>query len=284
MHHPDSVRLNKAISDSGYCSRREADTLIEKGRVTVNGEKSGLGDRVMHGDEIRVDDKIITENTTEVFIMLNKPVGITCTTDTRFDDNVVDFVKHSERIFPVGRLDKPSEGVLLLTNVGDIVNKILRAGNQHEKEYIVKVDRPVTDEFVKRMGSGIPILETVTKRCKVERVSRFEFRIILVQGLNRQIRRMCEYLGYEVVALQRIRIMNLELGDLPVGQWRDLTAEELKTLKDSVKDSDGLPKTYGKDNRRQPEETIKPEIKRREERNLKREQRSTEGRRRRGSN
>ena len=284
MHHPDSVRLNKAISDSGYCSRREADTLIEKGRVTVNGEKSGLGDRVMPEDEVRVDGKLIKENTAEVYIMLNKPVGITCTADTRFDDNVVDFVNHPERIFPVGRLDKPSEGLLLLTNEGDIVNKILRAGNKHEKEYIVKVDRPVTDEFIKRMGSGIPILDTVTKRCKVERISRFEFRIILVQGLNRQIRRMCEYLGYEVVALQRIRIMNLELGDLPVGAWRDLTAEELKTLKDSVKDSDGLPKAYQKDGREKAVETVKPEKKRQEERNLKRAQRSTGGRRRRGPN
>tara|TARA_R110000751_G_scaffold161355_5_gene267168 strand:- start:33605 stop:34498 length:894 start_codon:yes stop_codon:yes gene_type:complete len=284
MHHPDSVRLNKAISDSGYCSRREADTLIEKGRVTVNGEKSGLGDRVMPEDEVRVDGKLIKENTAEVYIMLNKPVGITCTTDTRFDDNVVDFIKHPERIFPVGRLDKPSEGLLLLTNEGDIVNKILRAGNKHEKEYIVKVDRPVTDEFIKRMGSGIPILDTVTKRCKVERISRFEFRIILVQGLNRQIRRMCEYLGYEVVALQRIRIMNLELGDLPVGAWRDLTSEELKTLKDSVKDSDGLPKAYQKDGREKAVETVKPEKKRQEERNLKRAQRSTGGRRRRGPN
>ncbi|MBK5215102.1 MAG: 23S rRNA pseudouridine(2604) synthase RluF [Flavobacteriaceae bacterium] len=297
MNHPDSVRLNKAISDSGYCSRREADTLIEKGRVTVNGEKSTLGDRVMPGDTVCVDGKPITENNTEVFIMLNKPVGITCTTDTRFDDNVVDFVNHPERIFPVGRLDKPSSGLLLLTNEGDIVNKILRAGNKHEKEYIVKVDRHVTDEFIKRMGSGIPILDTVTKRCKVERISRFEFRIILVQGLNRQIRRMCEYLGYEVVALQRTRIMNLELGDLPVGQWRDLTPEELKTLRDSVKDSDGLPKAYGKEEtrlpsgqgkenkeKRQKPEDIKPEVKRQEERNLKREQNKTAGRRRRGPN
>lgn len=246
MHHPDSVRLNKAISDSGYCSRREADALIEKGRVTVNGEKGGLGDRVMPGDAVRVDEKLISENETEVFIMLNKPVGITCTTDTRFDDNVIDFVKHHERIFPVGRLDKPSEGLLLLTNEGDIVNKILRAGNKHEKEYIVKVDRPVTDEFIKRMASGIPILNTVTKRCTVEGISRFEFRIVLVQGLNRQIRRMCEYLGYGVVALQRIRIMNLELGALPVGAWRNLTEDELRVLKDSVKNSDGKPIGYQK--------------------------------------
>ncbi|MDP2687711.1 MAG: 23S rRNA pseudouridine(2604) synthase RluF [Aequorivita sp.] len=284
MNHPDSVRLNKAISDSGYCSRREADTLIEKGRVTVNGEKSGLGDRVMPGDEVRIDGKLITENTTEVYIMLNKPVGITCTTDTRFNDNVVDFIKHPERIFPIGRLDKPSEGLLLLTNQGDIVNKILRAGNKHEKEYIVKVDRHVTDDFLKRMGSGIPILDTVTKRCTVERISRFEFRIILVQGLNRQIRRMCEYLGYEVVALQRVRIMNLELGNLPVGEWRDLSAEELKGLKESVKDSDGLPMIYQKDGRQKPAETVKPEVKRREERKIQREQKSTGGRRRRGPN
>ena len=282
MHHPDSVRLNKAISDSGYCSRREADTLIENGRVTVNAEKSSLGDRVMPADEVRVDGKLISENTKEVFIMLNKPVGITCTTDTRFDDNVIDFVNHPERIFPVGRLDKPSEGLLLLTNEGDIVNKILRAGNKHEKEYIVKVDRHVTDEFIKRMGSGIPILDTVTKRCTVERISRFEFRIILIQGLNRQIRRMCEYLGYEVVALQRIRIMNLELGNLPVGQWRDLTEKELQLLKDSVKDSDGQPKVFQKDTRKKSDEKLKPEVKRREERKLKREQKSTGGRRRRG--
>ena len=277
MHHPDSVRLNKAISDSGYCSRREADTLIEKGIVTINGEKAGLGDRVMPDDEVRVDGKLITENENIVYIMLNKPVGITCTTDTRFDGNVVDFVNHPERIFPVGRLDKPSEGLLLMTNEGNIVNKILRAGNSHEKEYIVKVDRPVTDEFLKRMGSGIPILDTVTKRCKVERISRFEFRIILVQGLNRQIRRMCEYLAYEVVALKRIRIMNLELGDLPIGEWRDLTTQELKTLKESVKDSDGLPKPYIKEERaiRSPESTRKNE-------NRNREIKSTGGKRRRG--
>ena len=277
MHHPDSVRLNKAISDSGYCSRREADTLIEKGIVTINGEKAGLGDRVMPDDEVRVDGKLITENENIVYIMLNKPVGITCTTDTRFDGNVVDFVNHPERIFPVGRLDKPSEGLLLMTNEGNIVNKILRAGNSHEKEYIVKVDRPVTDEFLKRMGSGIPILDTVTKRCKVERISRFEFRIILVQGLNRQIRRMCEYLAYEVVALKRIRIMNLELGDLPIGEWRDLTTQELKTLKDSVKDSDGLPKPYIKEERatQSPESTRKNE-------NRNREIKSTGGKRRRG--
>ncbi len=271
MHYPDSVRLNKAISDSGRCSRREADTLIEQGRVTINGQKAGLGERVMPDDEVRIDGKPLSENTEQVYIMLNKPAGITCTTDTRFKDNVIDFVGHPERIFPVGRLDKPSEGLLLLTNEGDIVNKILRAGNKHEKEYIVRVDRPVTDDFVKRMGAGIPILDTVTKRCEVERLSRFEFRIILVQGLNRQIRRMCEYLGYQVVALKRIRIMNLKLGELPLGQWRDLTPEELKFLKDSVKDSDGLPKAYPKKAKGNP----------RKEREGKKEK-GTGGRRRRG--
>jgi 23S rRNA pseudouridine2604 synthase len=282
MHHPDSVRLNKAISDSGFCSRREADTFIEQGRVTINGEKAGLGERVMPGDEVRVDGELISKNVAEVFIMLNKPVGITCTTDTRFKDNVIDFINHPERIFPVGRLDKPSEGLLLLTNDGNIVNKILRAGNKHEKEYIVKVDRPVTDEFLKRMGSGIPILDTVTKRCKVERLSRFEFRIFLVQGLNRQIRRMCEYLGYEVVALQRVRIMNLRLGDLPVGEWRELSPEELRILKEAVKDSDGLPMAYQKDGRQKSVAPIKPEKKRQEARNLKWEQNKNSGKRRRG--
>lgn len=282
MHHPDSVRLNKAISDSGFCSRREADTFIEQGRVTINGEKAGLGERVMPGDEVRVDGELISKNVAEVFIMLNKPVGITCTTDTRFKDNVIDFINHPERIFPVGRLDKPSEGLLLLTNDGNIVNKILRAGNKHEKEYIVKVDRPVTDEFLKRMGSGIPILDTVTKRCKVERISRFEFRIFLVQGLNRQIRRMCEYLGYEVVALQRVRIMNLRLGDLPVGEWRELSPEELRILKEAVKDSDGLPMAYQKDGRQKSVAPIKPEKKRQEARNLKWEQNKNSGKRRRG--
>jgi 23S rRNA pseudouridine2604 synthase len=282
MHHPDSVRLNKAISDSGFCSRREADTFIEQGRVTINGEKAGLGERVMPGDEVKVDGELISKNVAEVFIMLNKPVGITCTTDTRFKDNVIDFINHPERIFPVGRLDKPSEGLLLLTNDGNIVNKILRAGNKHEKEYIVKVDRPVTDEFLKRMGSGIPILDTVTKRCKVERISRFEFRIFLVQGLNRQIRRMCEYLGYEVVALQRVRIMNLRLGDLPVGEWRELSPEELRILKEAVKDSDGLPMAYQKDGRQKSVAPIKPEKKRQEARNLKWEQNKNSGKRRRG--
>jgi 23S rRNA pseudouridine2604 synthase len=239
-NHPDSTRLNKAISDSGYCSRRQADTLIEQGRVTLNGGPVSLGDRAMPGDEIMVDGKLITENTNLVYIALNKPIGITCTTDQRVEGNVVDFIGHKERIFHVGRLDKPSEGLLLMTNDGDIVNKILRAGNKHEKEYIVKVDRPITNDFILKMGNGVPLaeLETTTKQCEVEQISRFVFRIVLIQGLNRQIRRMCEYFGYEVLALQRIRIMNIELGDLPIGKWRNLTEKELKNLQASVEESD----------------------------------------------
>lgn len=238
MYHPDSTRLNKAISDSGYCSRRQADTLIEGGKVSVNGKTAGLGDRVMPDDEIRVNGTLITGNENLVYIALNKPVGITCTTDKRVKGNVVDFINHKERIFHIGRLDKPSEGLLLMTNDGDIVNKILRAGNSHEKEYIVQVDRPVTEDFLKRMRSGVPILETITKKCVVERLSRNSFKIILVQGLNRQIRRMCEYLGYEVTALKRVRIMNITLGDLALGEWRNLTKKELKDLQASLSDSD----------------------------------------------
>lgn len=255
------VRLNKAISDTGFCSRREADGYIEKGRVTINGEKAVLGDRVFPEDEIRVDGKLLKDNVDDVYIILNKPVGITCTTDRRFPDNVIDFVKHPERIFPVGRLDKPSEGLLLMTNDGNIVNKILRAGNKHEKEYIVRVDRPITSDFIKRMGAGVPILNTVTKRCKVEQISRFEFRIILIQGLNRQIRRMCEYLGYEVVELKRIRLMHLTLDNLPVGEWRDLTESELRILKDAVKDSDGLPKSVAEKSHKRKEQRIFPTTK-----------------------
>lgn len=261
MSQDKAVRLNKAISDTGFCSRREADVFIEKGRVTINGEKAELGTRVFPEDEIRVDGKLLKENNEDVYIILNKPVGITCTTDTRFADNVIDFVKHPERIFPVGRLDKPSEGLLLMTNDGNIVNKILRAGNKHEKEYIVRVDRPITSDFIKRMGAGVPILNTVTKRCKVEQISRFEFRIILVQGLNRQIRRMCEYLGYEVVELKRIRLMHLTLDNLPVGEWRDLTESELRILKDAVKDSDGLPKSVAEKSHKRKEQRIFPTTK-----------------------
>lgn len=242
MSYPEaSKRLNKAISDSGYCSRRKADELIEQGLVTLNDQPVRLGDRVMPGDVIKINGEIIGGPKSDVYLMLNKPVGITCTTDQRVKGNVVDFINFSERIFHVGRLDKPSEGLLLMTNDGDIVNKILRAGNRHEKEYIVRVDRPISAEFIQRMSRGIPILDTVTKPCEVQRVSRFVFKIILVQGLNRQIRRMCEYLNYEVVALKRVRIMNLTLGDLPTGEWRHLTREEVAKLQESLTDSDNTP-------------------------------------------
>lgn len=234
MHHQDSKRLNKAISDSGYCSRRQADKFIEQGLVTINNQVASLGERAMPNDIIKVKNTTITKSEKMVYIALNKPVGITCTTDKRIDGNVVDFINHKERIFHIGRLDKPSEGLLLMTNDGDIVNKILRAGNQHEKEYVVKVDRRITDSFVKRMESGVPILDTVTKKCKVEKIGRFVFKITLIQGLNRQIRRMCEHLGYKVETLKRERIMNIELGKLPIGKWRYLTEKELKVLKQSL--------------------------------------------------
>ncbi len=237
-HHPDSKRLNKAISDSGFCSRRQADKLIEQERVTVNDEVATLGDRAMPDDVIKVNGKLlITENEELVYIALNKPVGITCTTDRRVEGNVVDFINHKERIFHIGRLDKPSEGLLLMTNDGDIVNKILRAGNKHEKEYIVKVDRRITDDFLKRMRTGVPILETVTKKCEIEKMGRYIFKITLIQGLNRQIRRMCEHLGYDVVSLKRLRIMNIHLGNLEVGEWRDLSEGELLDLKNSLGES-----------------------------------------------
>ena len=237
MYHQDSKRLNKAISDSGYCSRRQADKFIEQGLVTINDQPASLGDRAMPNDIIKVKNITINKNEQLVYIALNKPIGITCTTDRRVEGNVVDFINHKERIFHIGRLDKPSEGLLLMTNDGDIVNKILRAGNQHEKEYLVKVDRRITDSFIKRMQSGVPILDTVTKKCKVEKIGRFVFKITLIQGLNRQIRRMCEHLGYEVETLKRERIMNIELGKLPVGKWRYLTEKELKDLKQSLGDS-----------------------------------------------
>ena len=236
-HAPDSIRINKALSEQGFCSRRQADTLIEQGRVTINGRKAVLGDRVLPSDEIQVDGKSANKKQEDVFIAFNKPVGITCTTDESIPGNIISYINHPERIFHVGRLDKPSEGLIFLTNNGDIVNKILRAGNLHEKEYIVTVDRPITEEFVKRMAGGIPILGTVTKKCKVERLSRFVFKIILVQGLNRQIRRMCEYLGYEVTRLQRVRIMNITLEGIPEGKWRDLTAKELQEIEAMVSTS-----------------------------------------------
>ncbi len=235
------TRLNKFISDSGYCSRREADRFIEDGKVTINKVVATLGDRVNPNDQVRVNGNLIENDATPyVYIALNKPVGITSTTDRSDRTNVVDFVNYPARIFHIGRLDKDSEGLLLLTNDGDIVNKILRAGNNHEKEYEVWVDKPLDESFVERMSSGIRILGTTTKRCKVEQEGVKKFRITLTQGLNRQIRRMCEVLGYEVVRLKRVRIMNVKLGALATGQWRELEGRELSSLMGSLEHSDGL--------------------------------------------
>ena len=224
------TRLNKYLSEVGYCSRRKADTLIEQGRVTINGKVPEMGTKVSPEDEVRVNGELIVPPKKDnVYLAFNKPVGIVCTTNPAEKKNIVDYINFPTRIFPIGRLDKPSEGLILLTDDGDIVNKILRARNNHEKEYIVTVDRLITDDFIERMSSGIPILDTVTRECEVEQLSKFVFRIVLTQGLNRQIRRMCEYLGYEVVKLKRIRIMNVEL-DVPVGKYRHVTSEELKEL------------------------------------------------------
>jgi len=232
------TRLNKYLSEVGYCSRREADRLIDAGRVTVNGQVPEMGTKVTNDDDIRVDGERIKNTKKDfVYLALNKPVGIVCTTDTRIEkDNIIDFINYPKRIFPIGRLDKPSEGLILLTDDGDIVNKILRASNNHEKEYIVTVDKPISQTFVKRMANGVPILDTVTKKCKVEKLGKTKFKIVLTQGLNRQIRRMCEYLNYEVQTLKRTRIMNIKL-DVPVGEYRELTSEELETLNKLIANS-----------------------------------------------
>ena len=223
-------RLNKYMADSGYCSRREADRLIEEGRVQVNGRTGSLGDRVLPGASVTVDGKPLNSACEKVYLLLNKPKGIVCTTDPREPMNVVDYLDYPVRVFPVGRLDKDSEGLLLLTSDGEIVNRLLRAAGGHEKEYEVRIDRPVTAEFVKRMSEGVPILDTVTLPCRVRRTGECSFNIVLVQGLNRQIRRMCEALGANVTYLRRVRIMNLRLGRLQPGQWRELTDAELNAL------------------------------------------------------
>lgn len=233
------VRLNKFISEKGICSRREADRYIETGCVFINGRRAKLGDQVGPGDKVVVNGQALETMDEKEFILiaLNKPVGITSTTETTTRDNIVDFVNHSERIFPIGRLDKDSQGLIFLTNNGDIVNKILRAGNKHEKEYVVTVDKSITDDFIKGMAKGVPILGEVTRKCKVEKVTPFVFRIVLVQGLNRQIRRMCEYFGYEVVKLERIRIMNINLKGIPLGEWRQLNEDEVAQILKSVETS-----------------------------------------------
>ena len=232
------IRINKYLSKVGYCSRRAADKLLEQGRITINGKKPKLGTKIFSSDEIKVDGQLIQDSQEDhIYIALNKPVGIVCTTDARVEkDNIIDFINHPKRIFPIGRLDKPSEGLIFLTSDGDIVNKILRAKNNHEKEYIVTVNKPLNDRFIQRMSNGIPILDTITKKCRVEALGKNKFRIVLTQGLNRQIRRMCEYLDYRVIKLQRIRIMSIVL-DIPVGKWRDLTEKEIAQINLMVKDS-----------------------------------------------
>ena len=238
MTEQQGKRLNKFISESGYCSRREADKLIEQNRVEINGKTPELGTKVMPGDKVTVNGKAIDaspENKSDrVYIAYNKPIGITCTTERHVKGNIIDAIKHPQRIFPIGRLDKPSEGLIFLTSDGDIVNKILRAENAHDKEYVVNVDKPLNDRFKSRMEKGIPILGTVTKPCRVKILGPKQFSIILTQGLNRQIRRMCEYLGYEVTKLKRTRIMSVNLKGLRVGQWRELTAQEMKTINRAV--------------------------------------------------
>ncbi len=231
MTNENSTSLNKFISSTGICSRREADKWITAGRVQINGKIAQKGNRVFENDTVKVDGKRIKSKPSMVYIALNKPPGVTSTTDLSDKDNIIDFIKHPKRIFPIGRLDKASSGLILLTNDGDIVNKILRTENNHEKEYIVTVDKPITDEFINKMRKGVPILGTKTKECYLKKLSEKKFKIILTQGLNRQIRRMCEYFDYKVMTLKRVRIMNIELTSLKVGKWRDLTDLELQDLK-----------------------------------------------------
>ncbi len=226
------MRINKYISLTGYCSRRATDRLIKENRITINGEVCGPGDEVSEGDVVLIDNESIPNKVEkEIYIVLNKPTGITCTAQKTVDGNIIDFVNYPERIFPVGRLDKASEGLILLTNDGDIVNKMMRSENHHEKEYIVTVNKPITEPFLLRLSSGVEILNTITKPCKVTRISDYSYRIILTQGLNKQIRRMSIALGYKVERLERVRIMNIHLGELPVGKWRELTEAEIKEMK-----------------------------------------------------
>ncbi|MDG1968570.1 MAG: 23S rRNA pseudouridine(2604) synthase RluF [Flavobacteriaceae bacterium] len=231
MEKPTGTRINKYLSEIGYCSRREADKLIEAGRVLVNGKKAEMGVKISPQDKVTVNGEMLNRpKNKKVYLAFNKPKGIVCTTDTQVEkDNIIDFINYPKRIFPIGRLDKPSEGLIFLTNDGDIVNKILRAQNNHEKEYIVTVNKPITQAFLHKMSNGVPILDTVTKKCFVKQTHKNQFRIILIQGLNRQIRRMCEYFDYRVTALKRVRIMNVKL-DTKVGKWRYLKPEEMEKL------------------------------------------------------
>ncbi len=233
----NSINLNKYISSTGICSRREAERFIVEGKVTINGKPTQLGNRVFAGDIVKVNGTLLQEKPKTLYIAYNKPVGIVCTTDSKERYNIVKAIGHEERLFPIGRLDKPSEGLIFLTNDGDIVNKILRAGNNHQKEYIVAVNKPITSDFIQKMSNGIPILGTITKKCVVEQLNKNTFKIILTQGLNRQIRRMCEYLDYDVTKLKRTRIMNVDLGNLEEGNWRELTNEEMMLINKMVASS-----------------------------------------------
>lgn len=233
----NSISLNKYISNTGICSRREANAIIEANRVTINNQIAKLGNRVFPGDVVRIDNKLLQPKPEPIYLAFNKPVGIVCTTDQKEKKNIISYINYNERLFPIGRLDKPSEGLIFLTNDGDIVNKILRAGNNHEKEYVVTVDKKINDRFIKRMSNGIPILGTVTKKCKVFPIDDHSFKIILTQGLNRQIRRMCEYLGYNVTRLIRTRIMNVELSNIKIGKWRKLTKKEIEIINEMVAQS-----------------------------------------------
>ncbi len=240
MTESDNIRLNKYISESGMCSRREADRFIELKNVTINRKTAVLGDRVGPKDVVRVNGIIVEPRAKEdeIYILFNKPVGITSTTDSSDKDNIIDYIRYGERIFPVGRLDKDSQGLIILTSNGDIVNQILRAGNQHEKEYVVMVDKPITEQFISSMSSGVPILGVNTKKCKIHAESKFVFRITLIQGMNRQIRRMCEHFGYEVLKLERVRIMNLSVKGIPLGDYREMKPNELAELKEMIKDAE----------------------------------------------
>lgn len=233
----ETKRLNKAISETGYCSRREADKLIEQGKVLVNGKVSELGTKVTATDKISVNGTIITKEVESIYLVFNKPVGITCTTETDIKDNIITYINYPERIFPIGRLDKPSEGLIFLTNDGDIVNKILRSKNNHEKEYIVIVNKKITPEFIRDMSNGVSILDTITDKCEVKKINDTTFKIILKQGLNRQIRRMCDQLGYVVYGLKRVRIMNISLDSLRVGEYRSFTLQELQELEQLISHS-----------------------------------------------
>ena len=237
----DKVRINKFLSQAGFCSRREADKFILDERVTINGIVAKMGEKIDPNDDISVDgERISKKPNKKIYVILNKPKGIVCTTDSGVEkNNIIDYVNHPKRIFPIGRLDKTSEGLIFLTNDGDIVNKILRAKNKHEKEYHVTVDKPITHEFIQQMSKGVPILNTVTRPCEIKRIKDYEFKIILTQGLNRQIRRMCEYLGYRVKKLKRIRIMNIKL-DIPLGEWRYFNDQEFSELKEMLSKSSSV--------------------------------------------